>query len=184
MDKEIKANQDIDDSGQVGMDDNETESSRAPQPPNPPIPEVSPCLNESKDIFLETDSESQESMDLNRPVSSLHMEQKYAKIMDQCSKIGKMGQKIRALQEKLRERTNLKMKSDNVEWLIKDYKLSVMMMRSLHDKKIQDLSTNPPPDAPKNINSKSILAMKNKLLMLDKRVIERLIKVRQGQNKS
>lgn len=83
MDKQIEKESDMANSGQVGMDENKTPSPRAPKTPSSLTPKLSPCVDRHNDIFLETDSESQESADLNRPVSSLHMEQKYANIMDE-----------------------------------------------------------------------------------------------------
>jgi len=133
----------------------------------------------NKDIFLNTDEESLQSLDMNEVVS-FNMERKYANVMEKCSQLNILKDKLKNLQTKLSKRTTALLSGEVVQQQLKFYKIERMGLKSKYDKKKDELQQQ------SNMKGAALfkISNKNKMLVLEKLVILKLLKNKGKKDKS
>lgn len=132
--------------------------SAQPQPPPVKID-----ITNVKDIFLDTDDESRDSFDMNQVVS-FNMERRYVTTLKAWSDLNKIKYKMMDLQQKLQEKTNQALNSENVQQLLQMYKVQQLGLKSEFEQKIKDLEDD---KGIKDILLSKVMN-KNKVLILEK----------------
>ena len=141
--------------------------------------DIEPEISENKkDIFLDTDDESQQSVDLNEVVS-FNMERKYANTMESCSKLSKLKEMFLNLKTKLSNRTHECLNNDEIQQILKFYKVEQMGLKSQYDKKKEILEKE---SQTKALALERMLNI-NRVLMLEKIVVLNLLKKKGKKDK-